>query len=577
MPHDDHLTRPPPVMSASFMSERTALLAKARNKREEPGFMTRTDYLLVMPALLSNTLLAAFESTIAASTQSSIGAEFHASDNIAWVATSYLIVSTALSPLYGRASDLFGRIKIYLFSVTIFTIGCLLCGLSKSLSQMIAARIICGIGGAGLITGAQAVTWDILPFRLRPLYQAFNNTIFGLGAATGASLGGFLSDSIGWRFAYFIPIPAGLFAITVFISKVRPKLKELNEGVDTKSTLRAEDIDYIGSGLLMTAITLLLVVVNLGGHEIPWNSPIIPVALAGVFITTFTFFRHERTAPLPVLPLKLLADRHMMSLVLFNFFGAMAIFGSLYLIPLFFQSTLLTTASVASRRLLYPTLTAPIGSAFTGVFLHHYRQLAYIAQRLGSFILFGGTLALLALSFENDTGKNELQFGIHLIWVHLGMGIGFISSLMNILDMAGTEHAAASSMIFLIRSLGGVIGISGSQAVLQNVLSHQLKANITGKGSKHIIKSIRESLSYLHQLEPSLKAKAVNAYIIACRAAFGTLAIVAGLGFISLLLGLGAVKSHPIHEDLNDLEEENRGGSRSPVTDPPLSSGITTR
>nr|XP_018266139.1 uncharacterized protein I303_00108 [Kwoniella dejecticola CBS 10117]OBR88297.1 hypothetical protein I303_00108 [Kwoniella dejecticola CBS 10117] len=557
-------------MTASFMSERTALLAKARNRREEPGFMTRLDYFLVMPALLSNTLLAAFESTIAASTQSSIGAEFHASDNIAWVATSYMIVSTALSPLYGRASDLFGRTQVYLFAVIIFTIGCLLCGLSRSLSQMIAARVICGIGGAGLITGAQAVTWDILPHRLRPLYQAFNNTIFGLGAAFGASMGGFLSDTVGWRIAYFIPVPLGGFAITVFLAKVRPKLQELKSG--EQSRLQAGDIDYFGSALLMTAITLLLIVVNLGGHEIPWKSPLIPIALVGVLFTSITFFRHEGRTPLPVLPLSLLADRHMTSLVLFNFFASMAIFGSLYLIPLFFQATLLTTASVASRRLLYPTLSAPIGSVLTGIFLHRFREHAYITQRLGAFILFSGTLTLLSLSFEENGGKGELQFGVHLIWVHLGMGIGFISSLMNILDMA--EHAAASSMVFLIRSLGGVIGISGSQAVLQNVLLQQLRQNITGKHAGKVIRSIRESLSYLHQLDPAVQRKAVNAYIVACRAAFGTLAVVGGLGFLSLLLGLGAFKMHPIQDD---LEEGNRGGDRSPVTDPPLSSDIVTR
>ncbi|WRT63198.1 uncharacterized protein IL334_000101 [Kwoniella shivajii] len=566
---NQHESEPPPSMAASFMSERTALLGKAKNRREEPGFMTRVDYLLVMPALLSNTLLAAFESTIAASTQSSIGAEFHASDNIAWVATSYLIVSTALSPLYGRASDLFGRTRVYLFAVAVFTIGCLTCGLSKSLGQMIAARVICGIGGAGLITGAQAVTWDILPYRYRPLYQAFNNTIFGLGGALGASLGGFLADSVGWRAAYFIPVPLGLFAITIFLAKVRPKLQQLKAGEKTK--IQAGDIDYLGSALLMAGITLLLVVVNLGGHEIPWRSPLIPIFLIGVILSTLWFFRHEKTAPLPVLPLKLLADRHMASLVLFNFFASMAIFASLYLIPLFFQSTLLTSASVASRRLLYPTLSAPIGSVLTGIFLHRNRDKAYITQRLGAFILFSGTLALLALSFQDNSRKGEFHFGIHLIWIHLGMGIGFISSLMNILDMAGSEHASASSMVFLIRSLGGVIGIAGSQAVFQHVLLRQLTINITGPHSKRLIRSIRESLSYILQLDPDHQHAAIHAYVVASRAAFTTLTVVAGIGLLSLLLGIGAVKTHPIVDVLDSEDSEDR-----PITRPPLSQGIPT-
>jgi MFS family permease len=96
---------------------------------------------------MGNMFLAAFETTIAASTQSSVGSTFSATDNIAWVATSYLIVSTAVQPLYGRASDLFGRTKVYVFSLFFFAVGCLGCGVSGSLGQMVAARAFCGVGG----------------------------------------------------------------------------------------------------------------------------------------------------------------------------------------------------------------------------------------------------------------------------------------------------------------------------------------------------------------------------------------------------------------------------------------------
>ncbi|WVQ94135.1 hypothetical protein IAU59_001213 [Kwoniella sp. CBS 9459] len=558
------------------MSERRALLRKARARREEAGFMSRLDYFLVLPALLSNTFIAAFESTIAASTQSSIGADFNASDNIAWVATSYMIVSTALSPLYGRASDLFGRTIVFVFAVSVFSLGCLACGLSQSLGQMIAARVFCGIGGAGLITAAQACTWDILPFRLRPLYQGFNNTIYGLGGALGASLGGFLADSIGWRFAYFFPVPLGLFAITVFLSKVRPKIQELRAG--EKTTLSVSDIDYIGSLLLMTAITILMVVVNLGGDEIPWNSPWVPALLALVVLFCAVFFRHEKNVPLPVLPLKLLANRHMASLVGLNFFGSMAITGSLYLIPLFFQTTLLTSAAVASRRLLFPTLAAPIGSVLTGIFLHRYRSKAYLSQRLGAFILFGGTLALLSLSLQDNSAKGDWAFGIHLLWVHFGMGICFISSLMNILDSAGSDHAAASSMVFLIRSLGSVIGISGSQAVFQNVLQHQLISTITGPHSKKTIRAIRSSISYLRRLDPDVQKIAVRAYTVASQASFAFLATVAGIGFVCLLGGIGAETYAEVNNSYISIRQDEgqygTQGDDDPETEPPLTEGL---
>ncbi|AAW46361.1 multidrug transporter, putative [Cryptococcus deneoformans JEC21] len=352
------------------MSERTPLVPKISQKSS--GFLSNLDYVLILPALLSNNFFAAFESTIAASTQGAVGTEFNSSDHVAWVAISYLTVSTAVQPLYGRASDLFGRTRLYVLSLAVFALGCLGCGLSNNLGQMIAARAICGIGGGGLITVSQVCAWDVLPMRLRPLYQAANNVTYGLGAALGASLGGILSDSIGWRFAYFFPVPLTIFSIVVFLCRASPKLLEIQAG--KTNSFQKKDIDSLGSVLLMTSITLFMLVINLGGSTIPWSSSANPILLVFSVITTLAFFQHEKRVKLPVLPINLLTNRRMVPQVGLNLFGAMTIFGTLYLIPVFFQTTLLTSASVASRRLLYPTLTAPIASIVTGIFLHCHRR-----------------------------------------------------------------------------------------------------------------------------------------------------------------------------------------------------------
>ncbi|WVQ84267.1 hypothetical protein IAT38_006419 [Cryptococcus sp. DSM 104549] len=537
--------------------ERTPLVPKTG--RESPSFLTKLDYALILPALLSNNFLAAFESTIAASTQSAVGTDFSASDNVAWVATSYLIVSTAVQPLYGRASDLFGRTRLYVLSLAFFALGCLGCGLSNSLGQMITARALCGIGGGGLITVSQVCAWDVLPLRSRPIYQAVNNVTYGVGAAVGASLGGLLSDSIGWRFAYLFPVPLSFFSILVFLYRARPKLAELQAG--EKSGLKMEDIDVLGSALLMAAITLLMIVVNLGGDEIPWTSPLIPGLLAVGAIATVVFFRHESKVKLPVLPLGLVKTRHMVSQVGLNLFGAMTIFGVLYLIPVFFQTTLLTSASVASRRLLYPTLTAPVGSIITGLFLHHHRDKCYLGQRIGAAVLLGGALMMLALAFEDNADRGEWWFISHLVWVHAGMGVLFISSLLDILSSSGTDHAAATSLIFLLRSLGTVLGISGSQAVLQNVLLYQLKSHITSPDAASVIRGIRESVTYLSKLEPATREVAVRCYVVAFRGAFGALAVVAGCVVLSAVIGIGATGG--THEE----DEEER-------CEPPLSEGV---
>ncbi|ORY27487.1 major facilitator superfamily domain-containing protein [Naematelia encephala] len=516
------------------MSERTPLLSS--HPRDAPGFLSILDAVLIFPALLLNMFLAAFESTIAASTQSSVGDTFRASDNIAWVATSYLIVSTAVQPLYGRASDHFGRTTVYIFALTFFAAGCLGCGLSKSLGQMIAARALCGIGGGGLITISQVCAWDLLAVRRRPLYQALNNVVYGLGAAVGASLGGFLSDSIGWRWGYLAPVPLSIFSILVFMLRAKPKLASIS----IASTPKLADIDINGSILLMFSITILMLIISLGGNQIPWSSPLIPVLLVTCALATTLFLRHERRFPFPVLPTSLVRTRRMVSQVGLNLFGPMTVFATLYSIPVYFQSVHLVSASIASRRLLYPTLTAPLGSILTGTFLHRYPTKAALCQRVGSLVMLGGAAAMLLLSFETTRKRSEWFYLAHLIWVHAGMGILFISSLLDVLSQSGDDHAAATSLIFLLRSIGTVLGIAGSQAVLQNVLLHQLKSRLAGPDNEKIIIGIRESLAFISQLDWPTQQIAVRCYTVAFRATFGALVAAAGCTLLSAALGIGA-------------------------------------
>ncbi|ODN99121.1 hypothetical protein I350_07276 [Cryptococcus amylolentus CBS 6273] len=528
-------------------SERTPLIPSSQHKRESLSLFSRWDYALILPVLLSNNFLAAFESTIAASTQTAVGADFRESDNVAWVAISYLIVSTAAQPLYGRASDIFGRTTLYVLSLSFFAVGCLGCAMSASLSQMVVVRAMCGIGGGGLITVSQVCAWDVLPVKSRPAYQAVNNVTYGVGAAVGASLGGLFSDSLGWRFAYLFPVPLSILSILVFVYRARPKLIELHQGEEGKIQLK--DIDVLGSGLLLTAITLLMIIINLGGDEIPWTSPLVPTIVISTGIIAFVFFRHEAKASLPVLPIGLIKSRHMVSQVGMNLFGAMVIFGVLYLIPPFFQSTLLTTASLASLRLLYPTLTAPLGSILTGIFLHHHPHKAYLAQRLGAGVLLAGTGIMLSLAFGDDNGERvEGWFVWHLVWVHAGMGILFISSLLDVLSASGSDHAAATSLILLLRSLGSTLGIASSQSVLQNTLSHQLSRTFTGPGSDEIIAGIRQSVDFLKELPERERELGVRCWVMAFRAAFGGLVGVAGVVVVFAVLGICASKQEVTEE-----------------------------
>ncbi|KAE8543018.1 hypothetical protein D1P53_000505 [Cryptococcus gattii VGV] len=275
-------------------------------------------------------------------------------------------------------------------------------------------------------------------------------------------------------------------------------------------------------------------------------------SLGGILSDSIAFFRHEKRVKLPVLPINLVTNRHMVSQVGLNLFGSMTIFGTLYLIPIFFQTTLLTFASVASRRLLYPTLTAPIASIVTGIFLHRHPDKCHVGQRLGAISFTAGALIMFAWTFSNNESKGEWYFIARLIWVHAGMGVMFISSLIDILSISGTNHAAGTSLVFLLPSIGTVLGISISQAILQNALSYQLITHFTGPGSRSIICGIRKSVDYLALLDPARREVAVKCYVLAFRSAFGG------------LVGAGWARENMLEEEAVDEE----------MCNPPLSEGV---
>ena len=258
----------------------------------------------------------------------------------------------------------------------------------------------------------------------------------------------------------------------------------------------------------MAAITLLMLAINLGGDQIPWSSPVIPILLLATIFVASLFFRHESRTPSPVLPLRLVRSRHMAVQVMYNLLAPLVVFGvsppppfqvsphtqTLFSIPIYFQTVHLTTASTASRRLLYPTLTAPLASLATGWIYHHHPNSKRHGQRLGAVLLFIGTLTMWRMTYETRP-HTEVGWAVRLIGVHAGMGVLFISTLLDVLAIVGsgessrrrvlvrskltTDHAAATSLIFLLRSLGTVLGVAGAQAILQNVLLTHLQAALT--------------------------------------------------------------------------------------------------
>lgn len=278
----------------------------------DDGWTPPPYFIFIQIALMSNVFLYGFDGTITAATYAIISSEFGAANTASWLTTAYLVTSTAFQPLYGRVSDIFGRRVCFFISTITFAAGCLWCGLVKSSAEngmvwVIVARALTGFGGGGLMTMATIVNSDMIPFRRRGMYQALQNGMFGFGAICGASFGGSVADGIGWRWCFLLQVPVSAFALAVGWVVIKNPVNGVMAGEERTWGLIWRKVDFSGAFLLVTAISIQLVGLSLGGNELPWSSPWVIASLVGSTAMLVLFLAVEaRTTAIPVIPLRLL-------------------------------------------------------------------------------------------------------------------------------------------------------------------------------------------------------------------------------------------------------------------------------
>ena len=323
---------------------------------EVPARLDHATIRRILLGLMLAMFLSALDQTIVATALATIGRAYADVESLAWIVTAYLLAATAVTPLYGKLSDIHGRRPVLLGGIAIFVAGSVACALAPSMPALIAARALQGIGGGGLIALSQTIVGDAVSPRERGRYQGYFGAVFAVASIAGPVLGGVFAEHLHWSMIFWINLPLGLlaFAITGRALKALPRHE------------RKHDLDLLGAALMVTGTVTLLLALNWGGMRYAWTSPHI-VGLIAAALTLFALFVWRLTvAPEPFVPLDIMRNR----VVAYAIGCASLAYGTMIALsiyaPVYFETVLGLSASGAGLTLIPFMGGVVIGSTGSG-------------------------------------------------------------------------------------------------------------------------------------------------------------------------------------------------------------------
>lgn len=500
---------------------------------EEPS--TR-ELLVILCSIWMGVFLAALDTTIVATLSGPISSSFNSFSLLSWLATSYLISNAACQPLSGRLTDIYSRRWGLVVSNVFFALGNLICGLANTQWMIILGRVVAGMGGGGLLVISTFVTSDLVPLRKRGVWQGVGNICYGVGGGLGGVFGGWINDTLGWRWAFLLQVPFLVVSGILVAWKVNIPVKNSDKS-------RIKRVDFLGAITLVITMVTLLLGLNTGGNQLPWSHPLVLVSLplSAACLGLFVYIE-ARVASEPIIPIKLLLDRTVASACLTNWFTTMAVFGLLFYLPLYFQIQGMS-ATAAGVRLIPQAIGTSIGSLACGFIMRakgQYMILNYLAT--GLLAISAGLICTLTL--------NTPAWLPFLYFFLMGTAYGSILTITLVALISAVDHehhAVVTSASYAFRSTGSTIGITIVSAVFQNTLKIGLWSRLGNlKEAAKWITRLRDNLEEIQRLPAAWIPRVLDAYMISLRGVFLTLF---GLTILGGLTGL-AMREHKLHDNL---------------------------
>ncbi|MER6557552.1 MDR family MFS transporter [Streptomyces sp. NPDC001027] len=401
--------------------------------------------LVSIGALLLGMLLAALDQTIVSTALPTIVSDLGGMEHLSWVVTAYLLASTAATPLWGKLGDQYGRKRLFEAAIVLFLIGSALCGMAQNMPQLIAFRALQGLGGGGLMVLSMAIVGDIVPPRDRGRYQGLFGAVFGATSVLGPLLGGLFTEHLSWRWVFYVNLPVGVVALAVIAAVLR---------IPRRSTEHV--IDYLGTLLIASVATCLVLVASLGGTTWDWGSPqIVALALLGALLAV-AFVAVERRAAEPVLPLKLFRVRTFTLSAVISFIIGFAMFGAMTYLPTFLQVVHGVSPTMSGVHMLPMVVGMLLSSTGSG-------QIVSRTGRWKVFPVAGTAVTSLGLLLLHRLDEHSSTFEMSVCFFVFGLGLGLVMQVLVLIVQNAVPYedlGVATSGATFFRSIGASFGVA---------------------------------------------------------------------------------------------------------------------